>query len=171
MKYESPANNSYGSTFYSSSENSNSEGSNSESSSYMPIIPKGLTPIIYDAIEYLSHTSYYPIYWGDNALTRENIYKISKELSDNNIGRITFEKGNTMHPICIEKNKSSWDMKTQFRVIIYRNTEELTTTFIKDIQEMAKEEYLLSQFQNSYNEDRSEYLYSAKFTKQSNYDS
>lgn len=167
MKYESPANNSYGSTFYSSSENSNSEGSNSESSSYMPIIPKGLTPIIYDAIEYLSHTSYYPIYWGDNALTRENIYK----LSDNNIGRITFEKGNTMHPICIEKNKSSWDMKTQFRVIIYRNTEELTTTFIKDIQEMAKEEYLLSQFQNSYNEDRSEYLYSAKFTKQSNYDS
>lgn len=136
----------------------------------MPIIPKGLTPIIYDAVEWLSHTSYYPIYWGDNALTRENIYEISKELSDNNIGRITFEKGDTMHPICIEKNKSSWDMKTQFRVIIYRNTEELTTTFIEDIQEMVKEGYLLSQFQNSYNEDRSEYLYSAKFTKQSNYD-
>lgn len=56
-------------------------------------------------------------------------------------------------------------MKTQFIVIIYRNTEELTTTFIEDIQEMAKEGYLLSQFQNSYNEDGSEYLYSAKFTK------
>lgn len=160
MKYESPVSSSYDSTFYSSG-----GSGNSESSSYMPIIPKGLTSIIYDAIEWLSHTSYYPIYWGDNALTRENIYKISKELSDNNIGRITFERGNTMHPICIEKNKSSWDMKTQFIVIIYRNTEELTTTFIEDIQEMAKKGYLLSQFQNSYNEDGSEYLYSAKFTK------
>lgn len=65
MKYESPVSSSYDSTFYSSG-----GSGNSESSSYMPIIPKGLTSIIYDAIEWLSHTSYYPIYWGDNALTR-----------------------------------------------------------------------------------------------------
>lgn len=41
MKYESPVSSSYDSTFYSSG-----GSGNSESSSYMPIIPKGLTSII-----------------------------------------------------------------------------------------------------------------------------
>lgn len=165
MKYESPASNSYSPTSYNSNENDNSENSNSSRNSYMPIIPKGLTPIIYDAIEWLSHASYYPIHWKSNILTRETVYKISEELSNNNIGYITFKEGNTTHPMYIKKNRSAQDMKTQFRVIIYKSIKELTTTFIEDIQEMAKEEYLLFQFKNSHNEN-GEYLYSAKFTKQ-----
>lgn len=152
MRYQEITSSSCGNT--SSSEQSSSKKSRM-------IIPKGLNKLTYEIIENLNE-------WGDRyeipkgkKIDKETLFKVSQELSDNNIAMLSISHGNN-YIEAVEIN-ASWMYSTDFRIMKYDNDGKVEENLIEDITNLKKEGYYLFKFGYCY-----EYQYYAAEFRRNN---
>lgn len=110
-------------------------------------VPKGLNEKTYKIISALrksTSNSFYPSAdFKINGLTKEEVFIISKELSDYNLGRIVFPYNTNCLEVCPVEDPL--DFATQYRILTY-NIAKRDSELCKDIANMAEDGYQLVTF-------------------------
>ena len=124
------------------------------------IIPKGLSKKAYEIIREIKMYGYYEL--RIKKMTREELYNLSKEVSDFNLGKIEFPEING-YSIFIKPIREIEDYALETRWLKYP-LEYKESELCEDISNMAKEGYKLTTFWGIYVDD----CFVAAFTKGNN---
>lgn len=124
------------------------------------IIPKGLSKKAYEIIREIKMYGYYEL--RIKKMTREELYNLSKEVSDFNLGKIEFPEINE-YGIFIKPIQEIEDYGLETRWLKYP-LKYKESELCDDISNMAKEGYQLTAFWNIYVDD----CFVAAFTKYNN---
>ena len=124
------------------------------------IIPKGLSKKAYEIIREIKMYGYYEL--RIKKMTREELYNLSKEISDFNLGKIEFPEING-YSIFIKPIREIKDYALETRLLKYP-LEYKESELCEDISNMAKEGYKLTAFWGIYVDN----CFVAAFTKGNN---
>ena len=124
------------------------------------IIPKGLSKKAYEIIREIKMYGCYEL--RIKKMTREELYNLSKEISDFNLGKIEFPEING-YSIFIKPIREIEDYALETRWLKYP-LEYKESELCEDISNMAKEGYKLTTFWGIYVDD----CFIAAFTKGNN---
>ncbi len=125
------------------------------------IIPKGLSKTAYEIIRELKTYGIYDLCVKN--MTKEELYNLSKEVSDFNLGKIDFPELNLQYGISIRPMQRTEDYTLETRWLKYPLNYK-ASELCEDISTMAKEGYHLAAFWGIYVDD----CYVADFVKDNN---
>ena len=125
------------------------------------IIPKGLSKKAYEIIRGIKMYGHYDLCIKN--MTKEELYNLSKEVSDFNLGKIEFPELNLKYGISIKPIQEIEDYVLETRWFKYP-LEYKELELCEDISNMAKEGYKLTTFWGIYVDD----CFVAVFTKGNN---
>lgn len=121
-------------------------------------IPKGLMKLTYGVIENFNKKQQI-IYLDVKNMSKKDVFNLSKELSDYNIGCIVIPN-TTGSYLSIRPMKCADDYSTDYRILIY-SPKDIEVELPQDITSMAKEGFQLEKF--AYVDENG--VYAAKFIK------
>lgn len=128
-------------------------------SSGLGFIPKGLSKYAYSIVTKMTKYNGYNLIIKD--MTKEEVFNLSKEISDFNLGVISFPiTSNKKHGITIYPMEDIEDYMTEIRLFKYSAQYEVSE-LCTDICNMSKDGYKLSNFRYIPNSD----CYAALFSK------
>ena len=128
------------------------------SSPTIGFIPKGLMKLTYEVIERFNEKQQ-EIYLEVKNMSKKDVFNLSKELSDYNIGCIVIPN-TTGSYLTIRPMKYADDYSTDYRILIY-SPKDREVEFPQDIISMAEEGFQLVKF--AYVDEGG--VYAAKFVK------
>ena len=111
------------------------------------IIPKGLSKKAYEIIREIKMYGYYDLCIKN--MTREELYNLSKEVSDFNLGKIEFPELNLQYGISIKPIQEIEDYALETRWLKYP-LKYKESELCEDISNMAKEGYNYKQILTYY---------------------